>query len=416
MDAVNPGDAAEPVDGADAVDAADAEARLPAWRGDPAPPHAFALRLDADLALRLRERHHAQSLFDRIEADREHLGQWFAWTRDLKLSEIERITAGGLEQFRSGNGWHADLCWRGELAGSMGLHSLQGPGGSTEVGFWLSSGYQGKGLVTRAMRALMRHMFEARELGRVALAADPRNERSLAVARRLGMQPEVVLRRANLGAGGEPRDLAFFGLLREDFVADDAGPLPLPRFALRVDDEIEVALFERADADPLAELVQRNQEHLHRWMPWAGATSPKAMLTFIEGRSLPAIANADGFEAGIYLCGQLAGCIGLHAVDRRTQRGAIGYWLSAEHQGQGVVARAAWAVMARCFDGLGFQRLEIRADVDNRRSRAVAERLGFRFEGVLPRELPAITGRGYRDVAVYGMLRSEWAGLDQGVR
>lgn len=376
---------------------------------DPAPAHGFALRLDGELALRLRERHHARSLYERIEADREHLGQWFAWTKGLSLAEIERITVGGLEQFRSGNGWHADLCWRGEPVGSMGLHGLHGPGGSTEVGFWLSSRYQGMGLVTRAMHGLMRHMFEARRLGRVAMAADPRNLRSLAVAERLGMQPEAVLRRANLGAGGEPADLAFYGMLREDFVDHSEEPLPLPRFALRVDHEIELGLFERADAEPLAELALRNADRLRPWMPWAPASSPKAQLAFIEGRSLPAIAAADGFEAGIYLRGQLAGAIGVHGVDQRVGRGAIGYWLAAEHEGRGVVSRAVRAVMARCFDGLGFQRLEIRADVDNQRSRAVAERLGFHYEGTLLRDF--FNGQRYVDHAVYAMLKPEWDAL-----
>lgn len=377
---------------------------------DPAPPHDFSLRLDAELALRLRERHHARSLFERILADRQHLGQWFAWTKDLSLAEMERITVGGLEQFRSGNGWHADLCWRGEPVGSMGLHGLHGPGGSTEAGFWLSSRFQGMGLVTRAMHGLMRHMFEARGLGRVAMAADPRNLRSLAVAKRLGMRPEAVLRRANLGAGGEPVDLAFYGMLREDFVATNDGPLPLPRFALRVDDDIELGLFERADAEPLAELVQRDLERLRPWMPWADVSaSPAGTRAFIEGRALPAIAAGDGFECGLYVRGSLAGAIGVHGVDPRTKRGAIGYWLAAEHEGHGVASRAVRAVMARCFDGLDFQRLEIRADVDNQRSRAVAERLGFSYEGTLLRDF--YNGRRYVDHAVYSMLRSEWDAL-----
>jgi ribosomal-protein-serine acetyltransferase len=51
-------------------------------------------------------------------------------------------------------------------------------------------------------------------------------------------------------------------------------------------------------------------------------------------------------------------------------------------------------------------RVEIQAAVDNRRSRAIPERLGFREEGVR-REAERI-GERYNDLAVYAMLASEW--------
>ena len=52
-------------------------------RNYPAPPHAFALWLDDELALRLRERHDAPDLYQRVAADRAHLGRWFGWARDF---------------------------------------------------------------------------------------------------------------------------------------------------------------------------------------------------------------------------------------------------------------------------------------------------------------------------------------------
>jgi ribosomal-protein-serine acetyltransferase len=70
------------------------------------------------------------------------------------------------------------------------------------------------------------------------------------------------------------------------------------------------------------------------------------------------------------------------------------------------MTRAVRAVLAKGFEDLGFERLDIRADVDNARSRALPERLGLRFEGVLRRAF--FDGRRYGDQAVYGSLREEW--------
>lgn len=380
---------------------------------DPAPPHVFTLRLDDELALRLRERHHAAEHYRMIDADREHLGQWFTWGPTATLEDVQRWLAAGLEQFRRGDGWAADLCWRGQVVGSMHLHFLDGPGGSTEIGYWLASAYQGRGLVTRAIRGLLRHFYLGRGLGHVSIGLDPRNARSYAVVERLGFRPEAVLRRAHGDFGA---DLAFFGLLREEWEAQfDEGhvhpPVPLPRFALRAGDELELALFERDDAEALAALVKKNQDHLRPWMPWALAPSLESTRGFIEGRALKAIAEADGFEAGIWWRGRLVGAVGVHDVSARTRRGSIGYWIDEEAQGHGVVTRAVRAVMARCFeepffDGQPFQRLDIRADVANARSRRVAERLGFTYEGAFRRGF--FNGREYVDQAVYGMLREEW--------
>lgn len=338
----------------------------------PAPPHVFALHLDDELALRLRERHHAEEYYQRIDSDRAHLARAFAWGATATLEDVRGWVAAGLDQFRRGDGWAADLCWRGRLVGSMHLHFLDRAGGSTEIGYWIASAYEGRGLITRAIHGLLRHFYLGRGLGHVSIGLDPRNARSYAVVERLGFQPEAVLRRVHIGVDGEPSDLAFFGLLREEWEArrgpdQPYAPLPLPRFALRAGDDIEVALLERDDVDALAALVAENQPHLVAWMPWALEPSVASIRAFVEGRALGAIAEADGFEAGIWWRGRLVGAVGVHDVSARMRRGSIGYWIDEDAQGHGVVTRAVRAVMARCFqepffDGKPYQRLDIRAD------------------------------------------------------
>ncbi|HZJ08101.1 MAG TPA: GNAT family N-acetyltransferase, partial [Trueperaceae bacterium] len=279
---------------------------------------------------------------------------------------------------------------------------------------------QGKGLVTRTMRALMRHFFEGRGLGRVSVGLDPRNERSLNVVKRLELEPEAILRRVHVDVDGASSDLAMFGLLREDWEARQAAPsraaLPVPRFCLEVDadEDLYLGLFERDDAESLAALVAANAEQLRPWLPWVDDRGPEAQLAFITGRALPAIAGSAGFEAGIWSRGRLIGAAGVHSVDERSRSAMIGYWLAEPEQGKGIVTRVVRAIAERCFserlfaDG-PFERLEIAADALNLRSRAVAERLGFTFEGVLRRQ--PFGAKGYVDLAIYGVLRSEWEAL-----
>lgn len=57
-------------------------------------------------------------------------------------------------------------------------------------------------------------------------------------------------------------------------------------------------------------------------------------------------------------------------------------------------------------------RIEIRAAVENRKSRAIPERLGFQQEGIC-RQAEWIYDH-FVDHAVYGMLAEDWAKVEEG--
>jgi ribosomal-protein-serine acetyltransferase len=59
------------------------------------------------------------------------------------------------------------------------------------------------------------------------------------------------------------------------------------------------------------------------------------------------------------------------------------------------------------FRDLGMHRVWLTADPTNRRSCAVAERLGFRLEGV--RREDTLTDGRFHDTAIYAILEDEWA-------
>jgi RimJ/RimL family protein N-acetyltransferase len=107
--------------------------------------------------------------------------------------------------------------------------------------------------------------------------------------------------------------------------------------------------------------------------------------------------NADGSA------GQLLGGTGLHRFDWKVRRFEIGYWIRTSAQGQGYVSEAVRALAAMAFDALKARRVEIRMDSNNRRSRAVAERCGFEFEGVLRRDALSPLGEP-RDTCVYSRI------------
>jgi RimJ/RimL family protein N-acetyltransferase len=70
---------------------------------------------------------------------------------------------------------------------------------------------------------------------------------------------------------------------------------------------------------------------------------------------------------------------------------------------------AMYLMMRRAFDELGYRRYEWKCDALNAPSRAAAERLGFRFEGIF-RQAVIYKGRS-RDTAWYSIIDREWPTL-----
>lgn len=159
-----------------------------------------------------------------------------------------------------------------------------------------------------------------------------------------------------------------------------------------------------ADAPELHALIERNRERLARWIAWAHEQTPQDTRAFI-GRARAKEQEGSGLSRAIVAAGAIAGVVGI-SVDRANYSAAIGYWLDEASEGKGVMTAAVAALVDDGFLRWRLVRVEIRVDVDNRPSRAVAERLGFQLEGVA-RQGYRVVGDRYSDDAVYSLLASD---------
>ena len=102
--------------------------------------------------------------------------------------------------------------------------------------------------------------------------------------------------------------------------------------------------------------------------------------------------------------GHVVGSIGLQLGSSQT--GHIGYWCAADARGRGTTTRALRRLCRYALDELGLERLDLLTDVDNLASRRVAEKVGFRCEGVMRSHLRHPDGRR-RDSAMFSLLPEE---------
>jgi ribosomal-protein-serine acetyltransferase len=183
-------------------------------------------------------------------------------------------------------------------------------------------------------------------------------------------------------------------------------------FQLKVDDEITLVLAEERHARVMTDLIVRNQARLARWEPWAEQPATlestrayirAALEDFVRGRQISTIIALEEGRLFVGRCGM--------RINPQHGLGDIGYWIDGDYEGRGIVSRASRALISAVFDELGLTRVDLRTSVGNARSRALAERLGFTFEGVLPRGLQFL--RRADDVALYGMSATRWQSLQR---
>jgi len=173
-----------------------------------------------------------------------------------------------------------------------------------------------------------------------------------------------------------------------------------------VDDTTSLEFLEEIHAESLFNLVNNNRDYLREWLPWVD--SMQSVTNFqqhIIETNRRAAAGTD-YGLAIILNKNIVGRMGIHHINHQHKIGEIGYWLANGLQGRGIVTKCCTALINYGFTELGLNRIEIKCGVGNDKSRAVAEKLQFKPEGIL-RQAELLNGK-FIDLYLYAMLKPEW--------
>lgn len=108
---------------------------------------------------------------------------------------------------------------------------------------------------------------------------------------------------------------------------------------------------------------------------------------------------------------QYAGSTSFAAISNRDLRVEIGWtWLGGSFQRTGLNRHCKFLLMQYAFDTLGFERVELKTDERNAKSRAAIQKIGGREEGIL-RSHTLMSDGFRRNTVYYGILKDEWREL-----
>lgn len=91
--------------------------------------------------------------------------------------------------------------------------------------------------------------------------------------------------------------------------------------------------------------------------------------------------STTNFQAGIWYDEKIAGVIGFHQINWHNKSNSKGYWLGKGFEGSELMTKSVSAFVNYALVELKLNRVEIRAAEENKKSRAIPERLNFMEEG-----------------------------------
>ena len=190
---------------------------------------------------------------------------------------------------------------------------------------------------------------------------------------------------------------------------DPDSPPPLPASSLMVEDGLELIVPMEGDARELFVIVDQNRKYLREWLPWLDdVNSVEDKLAMIRR-----IYDENNFN-WVYLIrnyGEIVGVVSLNWVDWDNRSFGLGYWVSESSSGRGIITKSCRRVMEHCFVDLRLHRSVIEVAVENHPSRAVAERLGLRLEGI-SKDREWLYDR-FTDSVMFAITAPEWNDLSR---
>ncbi len=166
------------------------------------------------------------------------------------------------------------------------------------------------------------------------------------------------------------------------------------------------------DAPAVFAAIDESRALLSPWLPWVHYHRDVGDTRDFCTRAAAGWLLRSSLDLGIFAArdGAYLGGTGIPRLDWRARTFEIGYWLRGAATGQGYVGEAVRMLARLAFEELGANRLEIRCDARNDRSKHVPERLGFPLEARLRNDALDPAGQP-RDTLVFAIIPEDYARL-----
>ena len=159
-------------------------------------------------------------------------------------------------------------------------------------------------------------------------------------------------------------------------------------------------------AQKMFDYVDEDRERLSKYLSWPPKIkSVMDEIMFIKGQQLK-WTDYELFSFAIFrnTDDEYLGNINAFSINWNSHHFEIGYWILGNFEGKGYMSEAV-KLLINEFRDMGFNRITVRCDVQNKRSSKIPIKIGFKKEGI-QRQVKRLNNK-YRDLEVYSLTKDD---------
>ena len=161
----------------------------------------------------------AEFMFKNYATD-ERVTKFLSWPPYKSAEAIEPFLADTIESYKEKSTYHWAIEFGEEMIGSISVMSVDERNESCEIGYCIGYDFWNMGIVSEAVKTVMRFLFTKVGMRRIVAKHDVKNPASGRVMQKCGMLLEGRLRGHYLRRDGSVSDSLVYGILAEEFLAE----------------------------------------------------------------------------------------------------------------------------------------------------------------------------------------------------
>jgi len=172
---------------------------------------------------------------------------------------------------------------------------------------------------------------------------------------------------------------------------------------IQVSDEITLYPLSVDDIFKIFNTLNNERDYMREWLPFVDTTHDVEDT----GNYVRYVLQTGEQQFTIYYKDKFVGLAGFKDIDKDNHKTEIGYWLSKNAQGKGIMTQTVCKLLKYAFCEMDINRVQIKVAIDNKKSRNIPEKLGFEVEGI-ERDGELLVDNVYTDIVVYSLLKREY--------
>ena len=151
-------------------------------------------KVNEDIELHLVHASFVTEYVELARSDFDHLAKWLEWPRFCKsATDFNEFISQSVKAFEAGETMHCGIKYKGAIVGVAGFNKIDLQLQRVEIGYWIGSQYEGKGIATSVCQHLIEYAFKELSVTKIQIAVAEENRRSRMVCQRLNMKLEGII-------------------------------------------------------------------------------------------------------------------------------------------------------------------------------------------------------------------------------